>query len=1301
MRRTALLVVTLALVAIGVAQSGTDWVAEGQTAMKRGDYEKAVHAFLEALKERPDDGELRLQLGEALLLLKRAQEAAPHLVRALELLASHPRTPSETLQKICDLLMGRLRGASIRPMERFSPSCLPLAHLSEETCRSLLRFVPMEWLIKDRAEAARWALQGKEWQTGIALLMEVASEGQWEAANAILFWLPEAERQKVWKAIWSEAERTNKPEAWLLTLSLDWLIDAPTFRDVFFRAFKATQGNPNLLQRLGDIALRRRFEEGVKVVKEALSELWKRQGTPTPLFEALDKAIADGDLSTVRRLLLTLVAETPHLLPDFFSLPRLRAMVEQGWTDWLLQVLPLERLTTAHLEVLLEATWMTPAKLQQFLKPFKESWRWNEWRWSLEVWLTNKAEQLIREGQPKQALELLEGWRDFLEPTTFLWWLQTAAAAQRVGRQDVAWENLKRVFPSLFRPQREIDEQLFSLYWQQGMHSSSGLAVDVPTDLVQVVKELFSVAASLNRFDDLDRWLQSWRDELPLFCFALIAQQWYRWHQLEKALGWLEEMHRRVKEMGELDKAPIHAQMRLQVELQTSAGETMSEEMRAKRRQLVKTVGVFAPETFALWVRCLWEIGRKKEAERVLEWARKLYPQARLFQTLPPSVPMRAGLAELFPEEVVQKMLKPQAPTGRKPKALSEEEAFLKTLSPEEVLRLSAAKGSPKGLPVLLRMAQSLVRENRLGEAEAVAQRIWGDGAPMWQQGWRHAIGLFQWQPEKVVAFWRWLKVAFPKDAPFDRNLYAAMNIVVQSLQEMGEADLANFLAFVAGLQESHFLSLSPRQTFWERLTEKDLRALTDALLSEPIGLETFERLLIQLPHGVARNWAMQAMPRFVRSLRDYLRLLDRYAEQIPREHFPAWWTALEVADMGDIKAPYEVHQVLSEMLSVGQKLMMRRFREEVARFLEIALRRLPEWVRPEIAQQYAYWLQQMPPLPALSDSSPFWVAFAHAQALYFLNRRQETEATVQKAWERAQTPDEKIAVLRLWVRLNPDVAFRQGMALVQQIAESGSGKGSLASKNLAIFFYELAEQRKEFAPQIRPLFDRYWTTDLRARARLRLLTGDADDALRLLTNSLNATTHDHEKSQALHDFLAIALHIDTPSEVAEKLLSHLRDWLLRERPSIELVAVTLQSAIAGVHLVRRDGMERPDLVPERMARFVAALKEWLAVIVERKPALLSFFPSDLPPLKVLLHVALDRWTLFRASPSLQAPWWSLVTDITEKSVQMHGEKVTKEWLIEWLRKKEAIGRAEKAPLLPVRRLLEQLEKGDKAATKR
>jgi len=1268
MRWTALLGVTLALVAIGVAQSGTDWVAEGQTAMRRGDYEKAVHAFLEALKERPDDGELRLQLGEALLHLQRAQEAAPHLVRALELLASHPRTPSETLQKICDLLMGRLRGASIRPMERFSPSRLPLAHLSEEIRRSLLRFVPMEWLIKDRAEAAWWALQGKEWQTGIALLMEVASEGQWEAASAILFWLPEAERQKVWKAIWSEAERTNKPEAWLLTLSLDWLMDAPTFRDVFFRAFKATQGNPNLLQRLGEIALRRRFEEGVKVVNEALSELWKRQATPTPLFEALDKAIADGDLSTVRRLLLTLVAETPNLIPNFFSLPRLRAMVQQGWTDWLLQVLPLERLTTAHLEVLLEATWMTPAKLQQFLKPFKESQRWNEWKLSLEVWLTNKAGQLIREGQPKQALELLEGWRDFLEPSVFLWWLQTAAAAQRLGRQDVAWENLKRVFPSLFRPQREIDEQLFSLYWQQGMHPPSGLAVDVPTDLVQVVKELFSVAASLNRFDDLDRWLQSWRDELPLFCFALIAQQWYRWRQPEKALGWLEEMHRRVKEMGELDKAPLHAQMRLQAELQTSAGETMSEEMRAKRRQLVKTVGVFAPETFALWVRCLWEVGRKKEAEQVLEWARKLYPQARLFQTLPPSVPMRVDLEELFPEEV---------------------------------LRLSAAKGSPKGLPVLLRMAQSLVRENRLGEAEAIAQRIWGDGAPMWQQGWRHAIGFFQWQPEKVVAFWRWLKVAFPKDAPFDRNLYAAMNIVVQSLQEMGEANLADFLAFVAGLQESSFLSLSPRQTFWERLTEKDLRALTDALLSEPIGLETFEWLLIQLPHKVARNWAVQAMPRFVRSLRDYLRLLNRYAEQIPREHFPAWWTALEVADMSDIKAPYEVHQVLSEMLSVGRKLMMRRFRWEVARLLEIALRRLPEWVRPEIAQWYAYWLQQMPPLPALSDSSPFWVAFAHAQALYFLNRRQETEATAQKAWERAQTPDEKVAVLRLWARLNPDVAFRQGMALVQQMAESGSGEGSLVSKNLAIFFYELAEQRKEFAPQIRPLFDRYWTTDLRARARLRLLTGDADDAVRLLADSLNAATHDHEKSQALHDFLAIALHIDTPSEAAEKLLSHLRDWLLRERPSIELVAVTLRSAIVGVSRVRRDGVERPDLVPERMAKFVAALKEWLAVTAERKPALTSFPPSDPPPLKVLLHVALDRWTSFRASPSLQAPWWSLVTDITEKSVQMHGEKVTKEWFIEWLRKEEAIGRAEKAPLLPVRRLLEQLEKGDKATTKR
>jgi hypothetical protein len=357
--------------------------------------------------------------------------------------------------------------------------------------------------------------------------------------------------------------------------------------------------------------------------------------------------------------------------------------------------------------------------------------------------------------------------------------------------------------------------------------------------------------------------------------------------------------------------------------------------------------------------------------------------------------------------------------------------------------------------------------------------------------------------------------------------------------------------------------------------------------------------------------------------------------------------------------------------------------------------------VRPEIAQWYAYWLQQMPPLPALSDSSPFWVAFAHAQALYFLNRRQETEATAQKAWERAQTPDEKVAVLRLWARLNPNVAFRQGMALVQQIAEGGSGEGSLASKNLAIFFYELAEQRKEFAPQIRPLFDRYWTTDLRARARLRLLTGDADDAVRLLADSLNAATHEHEKSQALHDFLAIALHIDTPSEAAEKLLSHLRDWLLRERPSIELVAVTLRSAIVGVSRVRRDGVERPDLVPERMAKFVAALKEWLAVTAERKPALPSFPPSDPPPLKVLLHVALDRWTSFRASPSLQAPWWSLVTDITEKSVQMHGEKVTKEWFIEWLRKEGAIGRAEKAPLLPVRRLLEQLEKGDKATTKR
>jgi Flp pilus assembly protein TadD len=105
--------------------------------MRRDDYEKAVHAFLQALKERPDDGELHLQSGEALLHLKRAKEAALHLVRVLELLASHPRTPSETLQKICDLLMGE----------------------------------------------------------------------------------------------------TNKAEAWLLTLSLDWLMDAPTFRDVFSRAF--------------------------------------------------------------------------------------------------------------------------------------------------------------------------------------------------------------------------------------------------------------------------------------------------------------------------------------------------------------------------------------------------------------------------------------------------------------------------------------------------------------------------------------------------------------------------------------------------------------------------------------------------------------------------------------------------------------------------------------------------------------------------------------------------------------------------------------------------------------------------------------------------------------------------------------------------------------------------------------------------------------------------------------------------------------------------------------------------------
>ncbi len=1260
--------VTLVLVVTGAAQSGTDWVAEGQRAMRRGDYEKAVHAFLQALKERPDDGELHLQLGEALLHLKRAKEAAPHLVRALELLTSNLRTPSETLQKICDLLMGRLSGARIPPMERFSPSCLPLAHLSEETRRSLLRFVPMEWLIKERAEAAWWALQGREWQTGIALLMEVASEGRLEAASAILFWLPEAERQKVWKAIWSEAKETNKAEAWLLTLSLDWLMDAPTFRDVFFRAFKAAKDEPSLLQPLGEIALRRRFEEGMKAVNEALSELRKRQATSTPILEALDKAIADGDFASVQRLLLTLVAEAPNLLPEFFNPRRLQAMVRQGWVDWLLQVLPLERLTTAHLEVLLEAAWMTPAKLQRFLKPLKESRRWDEWRASLQFWFTNKARQLTHKGQPKQALELLEEWREFLEPTDLSWWLQTVLVAQRLGRQDVAWENLKRVFHHLARVERLGGEEVFAFYWQQGMNPKKGtvsegregrLAEDVPPNSIQVLHELFSVAASLNRFDDLDRWLQSWRNEMPLFWFALIAQQWYLWHQPEKALGWLEEMYRRAKEMGGLDKAPLHAQMRVQEEmrLQSGRGETMSEEMRAKWRQLAETVGVFAPETFALFVRCLWEVGRKKEAEQVWEWARKLYPQATLFQTLPPSIPMQLGLEELFPEEA---------------------------------LRLFAAKGSPRGLPVLLRMAQSLVKENRLGEAEAIGQRILDEGDSMWHQGWRHAIGLFQWQPEKVVAFWRWLKTAFPKEASADRNLYAAMNTTVKSLREMGESALADFLAFIAGLQEPLFLALSPRQTFWERLTEKDLRTLTDALASEPIRLETFERLMPQLTYEVARHWAVQAMPRFARSLPDYLQLLNLYADQIPREHFPAWWTALEVADGSALRASHEVHQILNEVLSIGQKLRRRRFRQEVARLLEIALRRLPESVRPEVVHWYACWLRQMPPLPALAEPSPFWLAFAHAQAFYCLNRRQEAEGAAQKAWERAQTLDEKITVLRLWVRLNPDVAFRQGMALAQQIVESKSNEEGAprALLNLADFFCELAAQRKDFAPQIRSLFDRYWARDLRARARLRLLIGDADDAVRLLANSLNAATHDHEKLSVLSDFLAIALSIDTPSEAAEKLLSHLRDWLLKERPSVELMATTLQYALIGVS---------PELAPERMARFVAALRDWFAVVAEKKPALSSFSSSASPPMRGLLHAALDRWRLYRAFPSLQSPWWSLVTDIAEKSAQMHGTKVTEEWLREWLRKEERMRRTDEVPLLPVRRLLEQLEKGDKA----
>jgi tetratricopeptide (TPR) repeat protein len=1187
----------------------------------------ASSLYARAIALQPENPLLHIKRAEMLILLDRPDEVARHIVQAIEILSKDPKSPVDLKRYACDLLMGRLPvELRTRRMQLgydyegwLFPS--PFSTLPAERRKQISQLVPKEWLFPTKVSEGWFLLSIGEREKGLAVLKEAAIKGDIrETIHALMSnSISKEQRAQIAQSWLQDAERTENPFLWLVALHLLWRtgqIDA--FRASFPKALERLKDQPALLLELADLCRRMGWVAEQKQVLALLPPSLRPAPTIADIRREFTRALDEGDFAKTKALVRALTDFPDHFRSIVLSADSIRKMLGRGWHDFVVELIQLDlvpELPYDTKEVLLRDAAFNPSRFSHWMRLFLSKPEGDIRRSGV-----NLLQSVASEQEPERAIWLLEqGLLIFPDEPNLL--RSLAFAYEQAGYPHRTIEILKDLL------RRSIEA---------GIVDSNALG------------RIWDIALRYKQLPEIEAWLKEQCPNFPLGYFPAIARLYLQIAKPKEALNWLEEALAIAKERGWLGDAEIHAQVHYMLR---SPDPRVVEEAMKLREKVARTSGLFHPETYEMRLTCLLWLGRTEDAKRVLDEARRLYPDH-------PFTDRVQGLAQI-------------AITDWNEELKREIERWQNLAAPN--------------YDALVRLAYATVKAGKTNEAKELADKLMA-GMPEWRDGYIRAVEFFARRIDAVVPFARWVSETISKfrfaswinaveetgnaiRILGETSLYGAFMLSSVLLFSDSEGDQPQRMALPHELTQ---LVEVASKDWWFLMTDEDKERLRSVLTKERINMHALNQLkllsyradLFGFGGGKSfHKWLETIQGSQGKSSRSLICQLMERLPQIDREQLKQLISQLEQADWSDANlCPLTFFQLPKRIAEKG-------FRDEAIALLQIAINHAPQEQKANLMAQLTELTGKLPEQPKGSEAKDGKAWLIQAQAAWMAGRHNEAKQAALKALEFGLSVNEQVDALKVLASSDPELALKLVSEQLSKflVAEPNSDTPNHLIR-LADVLFEISKARKDLAAKVVPVLERISNfsegTKINTYSQLALVhfwAGNKMQGITILFEQLDKGKPEWN----LHKVIGVMIRADISEDVRSEIAQRLGSYIQSRRVSLSTLARELGNVRELTLMGSFDPRTRRSLLeisPDGLVALARLLKRQL-------DATETIIPREFleETLRRVHHFALVKkpFSQERLLPDeVVNAWWELFEAAFQKALKTPGAaKSLKQWL--------------------------------------
>ena len=1184
----------------------------------------ASSLYARAIAFQPENPLLHIKRAEMLVLLDRPEEVARHIVQALEILSKDPKSPADLKRYACDLLMGRLPVELQTRRMRLGYDYegwlypAPFSTLPVETQKHILQLVPKEWLFPTKVSEGWFLLSIGEREKGLTLLKEAAFEGDVQGAVHALMsnFVSEDQRAQIAQNWLQDAERTENPFLWLVALHLLWRtgqIDA--FRASFPKALERLKDQPALLLELADLCRQMGWEAERKQVLALLPPSLRPAPTIADIRREFTRVLDEGDFAKTKALVRALTNFPDHFRSIVLSADSIRKMLGRGWHDFVVELIQLDlvpELPYDTKEVLLRDAAFNPSRFSHWMRLF-----------------LSKPEGDVR----RSGIDLLQAATSGQEPERAIWLLEQGLLI--FPDEPRLLESLALAYDRAGYPHRAIEmlKDLVKRSLEVGIVESGALG------------GIWDIALRYNQLPEIEAWLKEQRPNFPLGYFPAIARLYLQSNNPKEALNWLEEALAIAKERGWLGDAEIHAQVYYTLR---SPDPSAVEEAMKLRAKVARTNMLFHPDTYEMRLTCLLRLGMTEDAKRVLEEAKRLYPDY-------PFTDRVQGLAQI---------------------AITEWNEELK----REIERWQNL--AAPNYAALVRLAYATVKAGKTNEAKELADKLMA-GMPNWRDGYIRAVEFFARRIDAVTPFVRWVSETASNSRwrhaveetgnairiLGETSLYGAFMLSSVLLFSDSEGDQPQRMALPHELTQ---LVEVASKDWWFSMTDEDKERLRSILTRERINMHALNQLkllsyradLFGFGGGKSfHKWLETIQGSQGKSAQSLICQLRERLPQIDREQLRQLISQLEQADWSDANlCPLTFFQLPKRIADKG-------FRDEAIALLQIAINHAPQEQKANLMAQLTELTGKLPEQPKGDEAKDGKAWLVHAQAAWKTGRLDEAKQAALKALEFWLPLSEQVDALEIIASSDPELAFKLiSEQLPRFLVTEPYIDPPIHLLKLASMLFKIASTRRDLAPKIVPILERVSNFSegmkINTYSQLTLLHFWAGNKLQGITTLFEQL--DKGKTEwNLHKVMGVMIRADVSEDVRSEIAQRLGSYFQSRRVSLSTLARELGNVREPTLMGSFDPRTSRSLLeisPDGLIALARLLKRQLdatEIIIPRE-----FLEETL---RRVHHFALVKkpFSQERLLPDeVVNAWWELFEAAFQKALKTPGAaKSLKQWL--------------------------------------